>query len=261
MKSWKPDKVIKKADFPVIGKDGKKSGGPTPGTGLPGGASAAGQARTGADGQPLTKGEVISRKDAGDVQAWQPGQEFSGGATSRAQTSRQTGTPPKSPPAAPNIKPAGPAWMPEQDFARADFPRKTPAAKTGGPAKTPASAAPASRPASGGQAPNQAVSVPQKILQELVLMFPDNAVNQLRNWFWAKPGTPADNPALARVDGKERIFIVLATAGKKITEYLFTMMSPKERAQMQAILRNKYKPSPGEIVVVRNAFNEAIRGS
>ncbi len=266
MKSWEPEKVFKKPDFPVVRRDGE-SAGP---------ARKQDQEKTPkkeAHGSPVdppeqtaqphpVRGEVIPRAEAAGVQAWTPGLDFKAPANPK--------------PAAPENKiavpdparsePAGGTWVPDLEFTRADFP--LPAQKNGAALKrasTPPVRGTPANPSSAhaGTPPTQPVgtaSLGETILKETVLAEPSRAVDQLRRWFWAKPGISGDNPALAQVQPHERIFIVLASLGKEITEYLFTMISPAERVRFQAILKHPYRPQAGQVQIVRRAFADAMRG-
>lgn len=239
MKSWEPDQVFEKPDFPRVKRKQDDRAG-----------RSAGQKKQPQAGSPE---KADSGPSSDRIKAWTPA--ALDGARKPLPKKRS------SKPQQESGGQAGGSWVPDQDFARADFPRKNGKARTtaggqetAGAATGPAHSKAAASPASGGS------SLPQQYLRELVLTFPDNTVNQLRNWYWAKPGEPRNDPGLAAVHPHERIFIVLASVGKQVTEYIFTMMSPKERANLQAILRMAFQPDAAKVQAVRRAFSQAIRG-
>ena len=96
-----------------------------------------------------------------------------------------------------------------------------------------------------------------RLLARLVLTKPESARNIIRHWYWQKPGQ--GEGALKSVHPHDRIFILLATIGKKVTTALFEVMSPMEREQLIGILKEPRQPTPIEISIVRRAFGELMR--
>ena len=263
MKSWEPDQVFDKADFPA--PDRKQQRKPAPN------ANPNGNGRTPRSGNPLSgnpgagaqseaaRGQVISGGGQKQIKSWTPGRLGETHPARQGGTTGSTGSASGSIPQTPTSggsRAAG-GWVPDQNFKQADFPRKTEGQPSAGRGRSPA---PVNQRGASSQAQGDQQDLHQRLLRELVLTFPESTVNLLRNWFWAKPGTPADNPSLAAVTGHARIFIILASVGKEVTEYIFTLMSPSERANIQTILREKYQPPPAHVQVVRRAFSEKVRG-
>lgn len=104
-------------------------------------------------------------------------------------------------------------------------------------------------------AKDPAFDMTRKLLVESVLMFPQQAADVLRSWYWEKPGrqTPLRN-----IPPENRIFVVLKSLPSSSLETLYSYMTPVERKQMHEIRQKPHHVTAGEIIKVRQDFLDRI---
>lgn len=288
MESWEPEESFDKADFPVRKK---KAQPPPSGDGKP--ASQNPPKQAGQPQRPSQQPAPPPSADSGDrvrIGQWSPDLEFDQAdfkGVPKAET-LETGDDKRSSDAIQDIarrarrpQPAGDepkrarSWQPPRvdrgDEASPDrplFPRVSSAdaehvvrRKQPDPsAAVPANSASRSAARSGARNSRSGPGFTERILQELVILQRENARHILRNWSWEKPKMAPEG--LAHIAAHDRIFIVLSGLGPKVLEILYESMTPAERRQMQEILTEprRRNPAANEIITVRNAFMQRIRG-
>lgn len=179
-------------------------------------------------------------------------------------------------------------FEPEETFSKADFPRKSEKKEgeskkiaetkisevkpsTAGPADPsgrmgPALWAPgkvirkADLPAKPlGSSLSTDVLVMDRLLMKAALENREKAVYALRHWYWEKPS--ASTETWRSVPGHDRILIILASIGEKITNALLAIMTPVEQGQLREILRRQTHFSSDQVGAVRKKFMEMISES
>ena len=116
----------------------------------------------------------------------------------------------------------------------------------------------AKEPPPGGEAGNvPLVDLQARLLVEAALARPERTLRLLRKWYWEKwpaASVARSNPSLAPAD---RIRVVFASLGERVSIYLLELMSPVERGKFQELLREERSYSRATSAV---ACREFMRG-
>lgn len=91
----------------------------------------------------------------------------------------------------------------------------------------------------------------QKFIQEMIISFPENTVYLLRNWYF-------QSPASGEIHPHDKILIILASAGQKITTYLLGVMSPVERSNISEILKRPANFNSDVVFNIRKEFMDRV---
>jgi len=103
------------------------------------------------------------------------------------------------------------------------------------------------------------IAFPVRLLREAVLAAPESSLHLLRRWYWEKRPPASERIGIKSVDPRDRIQIVLSSLGERITRYLFEIMSPTERAQLNELLKRPARFTEAQIVFVCREFMNSIR--
>ena len=175
------------------------------------------------------------------------------------------------------------AWEPDQTFEKSDIGRREPNEKTRPPQtpdpsrkkppagdRTPGQPFREWQPASLGQvsqdkiirrqkSEDQAPSsdLPVRLFREAVLTNLESSANLLRHWYWEK----AASPGTGGLPAHDRIQLVLMQTGEAVLQHLFGILTPRERLQMQQILKRPANFRTDQFDSVRREFTERINNA
>ncbi len=245
MESWEPDQIFGKADFPSRSKkegEGKPAGGEDASAKHPSGKQSTGKAdqappqRPQRTGRTDAQGPVKTLKSGGvfSGKGWQPEQINTNDAkVIRHRTDEERAAEQKA----------------DHRQARTQHPR-------GGTNPS------ASGSTAGTDAGANAPAFPAQLFRQAALESPETSIRFLRKWLWEKwppPGGPTTGAG--SIEPHDRIFIVLSTLGMKVVQYLFQIMSPRERAEFQKILKRPPRHNPVSVAMVCRAFMDGVKDS
>ena len=258
MKSWEPEDIFKKADFPSK-KTPKKAGKK--------------QSDTAPDATPrkpeAIKKPVPPRADAGQGTGRLNGSGTSGGGS----VGRNQPPPPRnlSPPKSAPIQEVvtggelnRATWQPEQiDTADKNVIRSRKAETPPGQGQKETKPAagrvfgagpPGAKNSGAPEASSGGVVLPVRLMQETVLADPELAIRYLRRWYWEKWPPTEKVSGVRTVPPHDRLQIVLMTLGAKVQQYIYRIMSPVERGKFNEVATRNKTYSPATVNLVCREF-------
>jgi len=94
-----------------------------------------------------------------------------------------------------------------------------------------------------------------RFVQEASLKSPENTIRLLRSWYWEKRmESRRAEGAIYTVAPHDRIRIILSLLGERIQTYLFGLMAPGERGQLNELLKSAPEYSPATLNLVGKEF-------
>lgn len=84
------------------------------------------------------------------------------------------------------------------------------------------------------------------------------SVDLLRKWYWERVGQSSDQSGVYSIPSRERIFVILLSAGKTALEFMYSIMTPVERRQFHDILKTPPALSINQITSIRREFIRSL---